>query len=116
MPAYIFLLVLLALVWLLLIRPRQRAMRTQQRQLQSLEVGDEILTAGGIYGTVLSEDGDELRVRIAPDVEIRVARRAVAAVISEPPTEPDQQQPALEAAETQDETPEATLSERERQA
>jgi preprotein translocase subunit YajC len=109
MPAYIFLLVLLALVWLLLIRPRQRAMRAQQRQLQTLEVGDEILTAGGIYGTVLSEDGDELRVRIAPEVEIRVARRAVAAVVSEP-------QPELEAAEVQEETPEATLPERERQA
>jgi preprotein translocase subunit YajC len=109
MPAYIFLLVLLALVWLLLIRPRQRAMRAQQRQLQSLEVGDEILTAGGIYGTVLSEDGDELRVRIAPDVEIRVARRAVAAVVSE-------SKPALEPGEGQEETPEATLPERERQA
>ena len=109
MPAYIFLLVLLALVWLLLIRPRQRAMRAQQRQLQTLKVGDEILTAGGIYGTVLSEDGDELRVRIAPDIEVRVARRAVAAVLTA-------KQPELEAGEVQQETPEATLSERERQA
>jgi preprotein translocase subunit YajC len=109
MPAYIFLLVLLALVWLLLIRPRQRAVRAQRQQLQSLSVGDEILTAGGIYGTVLSEDGDELRVRIAPGVEIRVARRAVAAVVTEP-------QPELEAGEVQEETPEATLPERERQA
>jgi preprotein translocase subunit YajC len=115
MPAYVFLLVLLALVWLLLIRPRQRAMRAQQRQLQSLKVGDEILTAGGIYGTVLDEEGDELTVRIAPQVEVRVARRAVAAVLSEPERQLETH-PELETAADQEETPEATLPERERQA
>ena len=104
MPAYIFLLVLLGLVWLLLIRPRQRAMRAQQRQLQELEVGDEILTAGGIYGTVRSIDGDELRLEIASDLEVRVARRAVAAVLTE-------KRPALEAGDGPEETGADTLSE-----
>src|SRR5438067_8414541 len=104
MPAYIFLLVLLALVWLLLIRPRQRAMRAQQRQLQELEVGDEILTAGGIYGTVRAIENDELRVEIASGLEVRMARRAVAAVLTE-------RQPALEAGEDRDETGADTLSE-----
>jgi preprotein translocase subunit YajC len=101
MPAYIFLLVLLALVWLLLVRPRQRAMRAQQRQLQDLEVGDEILTAGGIYGTVRAVEGDELTVEIAPNVEIRAARRAVAAVLTE--------RPALGAGESPGDDTEATL-------
>jgi preprotein translocase subunit YajC len=97
MPAYIFLLVLLALVWLLLIRPRQRAMRAQQRQLQALEVGDEILTAGGIYGTIRTIEGDELRVAVAPDVELRVARRAVAAVVTDRPALESGEQPDGEA-------------------
>jgi preprotein translocase subunit YajC len=105
MPAYIFLIVLLALVWLLLIRPRQRAMKSQQRQLQGLEVGDEILTAGGIYGTVRSIDGDELRVEIAEDLDVRIARRAVAAVLTERRAE-------LEAGEGPDESSADTLSER----
>jgi preprotein translocase subunit YajC len=104
MPAYIFLLVLLGLVWLLLIRPRQRAMKAQQRQLHGLEAGDEILTAGGIYGTVRSIEGDELRVEIASGLEVRVARRAVAAVLTE-------KQPALEAGEDRDDTGVDTLSE-----
>jgi preprotein translocase subunit YajC len=103
MPAYIFLLVLLALVWLLLIRPRQRAMRAQRQQLQEIEAGDEILTAGGIYGTVRGIDGDELRVEIAPALEVRMARRAVAAVLTE-------RQPALEAGEGHEETGVDTLS------
>jgi preprotein translocase subunit YajC len=103
MPAYIFLIVLLALVWLMLIRPRQRAMKAQQRQLQGLEPGDEILTAGGIYGTVRSIDGDELRVEIASGLEVRVARRAVAAVLTA-------KQAALEAGEGREETGVDTLS------
>jgi preprotein translocase subunit YajC len=109
MPAYIFLIVLLGLVWLLLIRPRQRAMRAQRQQLQELELGDEILTAGGLYGFVRGIDGDELRVELAPGLEVRMARRAVAAVLTE-------RQPALEAgeaeaAEAQDERAGANLPE-----
>jgi preprotein translocase subunit YajC len=82
-PAYLFILVLLAVLWLFLIRPRQRQMRAQQRQLAALEVGDEVVTAGGLYGTVRTIEDGELRVEIAPDVVVRIARRAVAAVLTE---------------------------------
>ena len=101
MPGYVLILVLIALVWLMLIRPRRRQLHAQQRQLETLEVGDEILTAGGIYGTVRGTDGDELRLEIAPDVEIRVARRAVATVLT------DKRQ--LEVAEAPEEEAEANL-------
>jgi preprotein translocase subunit YajC len=83
MPAYIFILVILAIVWFFLIRPRQRQMRAQQQQVASLQVGDEIVTAGGLYGTVKSVEDDELHLEIASDVVVRVAKRAVAAVLTE---------------------------------
>jgi preprotein translocase subunit YajC len=92
-PAYIFIIVLLAVVWLFMIRPRQRQMRAQQQQLASLELGDEIVTAGGLYGTIRRIDDDELRVEIAPEVEVRIARRAVASVLTE------HDEPELEAPE-----------------
>jgi preprotein translocase subunit YajC len=113
MPAYLFLIVLLALVWLLLIRPRQRAMKAQRQQLQELEVGDEILTAGGLYGFVRSidEDGDELRVELAPGLEVRMARRAVATVLTERQPEVQKAAPELEAGEGQDEPTGANLPE-----
>ena len=113
MPAYLFLIVLLALVWLLLIRPRQRAMKAQRQQLQKLEVGDEILTAGGLYGFVRSvdEDGDELRVELAPGLEVRMARRAVATVLTEKHPEVQETPPELEAGEGQDERAGANLPE-----
>jgi preprotein translocase subunit YajC len=88
---FIFILAMLALVWLFLVRPRQRQMRVQQRQLSALEVGDEIVTAGGLYGTVRRIDDDEVRVEIAPDLEVRIAKRAIAGVLTE-------KQPQLGAA------------------
>jgi preprotein translocase subunit YajC len=46
-------------------------------------VGDEIITAGGLHAVVLEDDGDELRVEIAPGVVATLDRRAVAAVARE---------------------------------
>ena len=56
-----------------------------------LSVGDEIVTAGGVYGTVTHIGDDDVRVEIAPNVEVRLARRAIAAQLTEPvdATEPD---------------------------
>jgi preprotein translocase subunit YajC len=80
-----------ALLWLLFIRPQRSRAQAQQRLASGIDVGDEILTVGGIYGTVLEvRDEDELIVEIAPETRVRVARRAVAALLP-----PDDEQEAL---------------------
>ena len=91
MTQFIFILAMLALLWLLLVRPRQRQVKAQQAQISALEVGDEIVTAGGLYGKVRRIDEDEVRVEIAPDLEVRIAKRAIAGVLTE-------KQPELGAA------------------
>jgi preprotein translocase subunit YajC len=54
-----------------------------------------VLTAGGIYGEVTEVHDDDVMVRIAPELEVRVARKAIGAVIppaeidAEPDAEPD---------------------------
>jgi preprotein translocase subunit YajC len=53
--------------------------------LGALSSGDQIVTVGGIYGTIVALDGDEVRLEIAPDVVVRVARRAVAGRVGVPP-------------------------------
>ena len=65
----------------MLIRPQRRRQQEAQRLLESIGVGKEIVTAGGLYGTVTAIDGDEVRVEIADGVEVRVAKRAVAGVV-----------------------------------
>jgi preprotein translocase subunit YajC len=79
----IIILVVLAGLWFLLIRPRQQQLRAQQRQIAQIEVGDEIVTAGGLYGKVRRIDDDEVRVEIAPDLEVRIAKRAIAGIVTE---------------------------------
>jgi preprotein translocase subunit YajC len=92
----LIILILFALFWLLLIRPQRRRAQAQSRLIANLEVGDEIVTAGGLYGTIVGLGDEELMVEIAPGTHVRVARRAVAAVI-EPDEEEEEEE--VEAAE-----------------
>jgi preprotein translocase subunit YajC len=77
------LLIVLAFVFLyfVLVRPQKRRQVEHARLLDKLEVGDEVVTAGGIYGHVTNVEGDDLMVEIAPQLEVRVARRAIGGVI-----------------------------------
>jgi preprotein translocase subunit YajC len=84
-------------MWFLIIRPQRRRQQDAQRLLAEIGVGKEIVTAGGLYGTVMAVEGDEVRVEIAEGVEVRIAKRAVAGVISEdeePNEAPDGDTPA----------------------
>ena len=90
---------LLAALWLLLIQPARRRQKLQQSVLESIEVGDEIVTAGGLYGTITALEEDEVRLEIAQGVQVRVARRAVAGVVSDKEEEPE----ALETGEQREE-------------
>jgi preprotein translocase subunit YajC len=98
-----FLLIILAFgfLWLVLVRPQKKRQLAQQRMLQEIKVGDEVVTAGGIYGEVTKDVGDDVMVRIAPNLEVRIARRAIGGVI--PPDEPEIE-PEIEP-ETEPETP-----------
>jgi preprotein translocase subunit YajC len=49
--------------------------------LADLAVGDEVVTAGGIYGEITRLDEEDVMMRIAPELEVRVARRAIGGVV-----------------------------------
>ena len=77
-------------MWVLLILPQQRRMRQHQAVIASLRTGDEVVTAGGVYGTIVSVDEDTLAVEVAPGVILRVLRTAVSQRIG-PPEEDDEE-------------------------
>ena len=81
---------LFALLWLFILRPQRRRQMEQLQMQDTLHVGDEIVTAGGIRGHVRQLDDEVLKVEIAPDVEVRLDRRAVAAVVPEEEDEPEE--------------------------
>jgi preprotein translocase subunit YajC len=81
--------VLFALMWALLIRPQRKRSQLQMLMQDQLGKGDEIITAGGLHGTVVSIEDDVLEIEIAPGTVARLDRRAVAAVVSQ--EEPEQE-------------------------
>jgi preprotein translocase subunit YajC len=74
-------LVLLGLVfYFLLIRPQNQRRRAQMQMQTELEVGDDVVTTAGIYGTVTEIDDDYgvVTLEVAPGMEVRFARAAIA--------------------------------------
>jgi preprotein translocase subunit YajC len=65
--------------YFLLIRPQRNRQRAQQALLASLEVGDEVMTTGGIFGTIveIDEDAGTVIVEIAPGTRVRMMRQGI---------------------------------------
>jgi preprotein translocase subunit YajC len=68
---------LIAAMYFLMIRPQRRKMRQQAQLQSSIEVGDEVMTTSGIYGFVTSLEGEIAWLEIDDDVQIRIARAAL---------------------------------------
>ena len=81
-PIFLFFLVMLVFMYLLLIRPQRQKAKQHQEMLRSLNVGDEVVTAGGIYGEVTAIDDERVQLEIDADVRVAVARRAIASKVS----------------------------------
>lgn len=76
-------LIFFAVAWVLLILPRQRELRRHQALMTQLEVGNEVIMSSGVYGTIRSIDGDHVMLEVAPGIELKIAKRAVAAKVEE---------------------------------
>jgi preprotein translocase subunit YajC len=87
MGSYLILIILLALVWFVLVLPSRRRRASHAAMQESLELGDEIITAGGLHATIRELRDEELRVEIAPGVLATLDRRAVAAVARDVPAD-----------------------------
>lgn len=80
----IFLLLMVAVFYFLIIRPQRNRARKQQELASSLSIGDEIQTIGGIKGRVLRLDGDDLVLEVEQG-QIRMSRRSVASRVGPEP-------------------------------
>ncbi len=75
--------VFVTLMWIVLIRPQRKRQAQTLAMQEGLRVGDEIVTAGGLYGRVERMDVEDVQVEIAPGTSVRIARRAIVGVTSE---------------------------------
>src|SRR3954470_3860562 len=74
--------------WVLIILPQQRRVRAHAALVRAIEVGDEVMTTSGLYGTIASLDEEDVTLEVAPGTVLRFARGAIAKNLSEPPPEP----------------------------
>jgi preprotein translocase subunit YajC len=98
MPASLLIIVvLLLLMWLLLIRPQRRRQTVQNQLLANLQEGDEVVTAGGIYGRIEEVDEADVVLEIAPGTSVRLAKHAIAGVLNEEDEEEEVDERELDA-------------------
>jgi len=71
------------LFYFLLIRPQQRRSRQQKELANDLEIGDEVLTLGGMYGVVKDVDDESVTVEISPGTSVRMIKQAIARKLTE---------------------------------
>ncbi len=79
----LFIPALLILMYLFLLRPQQQRVRRQRELVASLDVGDEIVTAGGLIGTIVALDGDRAEIEIADGVIVEFLRAAISRKLEE---------------------------------
>ena len=86
----LFFVPLILVFYFLMIRPQRNRMRQHQQLLGQLEVGDEVETIGGVYGTIRAVTDGDFMLEVAPGTTIRVSRGAVRRKVYE---EEDQETP-----------------------
>ncbi len=105
---------LIVIFYFMLIRPQQKRMRQQMELMNNLRAGDEVLTSAGIYGTITEIEEDTVLLEVSEDVEIRVAKSAIArtfTVREEPAEEPAEEEEGEEPAEEAGEEEKAEAAE-----
>lgn len=83
MGGFLILIVIFGAVWLLFVLPARRRRMSHSAMQDTIAAGDDVITAGGIHGTVREVVEDLMHVEIAPGVVVQVDRRAIAAVARE---------------------------------
>jgi preprotein translocase subunit YajC len=78
--AFLPLLLMGVVFYFLLIRPQNQRRRAQMEMQSNVDVGDEVVTTAGIYGTItqIEDEYGTVMLEIAPNTEIRVSRAAIA--------------------------------------
>ena len=71
--------------YFLLIRPQQRRLKDHRAMIGAIKRGDEVLTAGGVYGKVTRVEESTLTVEIAQNTAVKVARSTIGEVLNKTP-------------------------------
>lgn len=81
LPQIMFFGLMFAAMWFLMIAPQRKKQKQHEAMLKSLTTGDEVVTAGGIFGTVVAVKEDRFVVRIADTTKVELGKSFVTSVV-----------------------------------
>jgi preprotein translocase subunit YajC len=90
MVIFVYFAVIALAFFLLIVLPQRRRTTAHRLLLGSLQIGDEVITIGGILGTIRELTDEKIELEVAPEVVITVARNAIAQMaqpVSDPTTD-----------------------------
>jgi preprotein translocase subunit YajC len=99
----ILILLLFAVFYFVMVRPQRQRQAQHKSMIDNVAAGEDVLTTGGIYGTITQAEGDDLVVQIAPNTVVHMTRRGIAAVLPPEADEEEEEEVDEEPAEA-DET------------
>lgn len=105
MQFLIIMVLMLGVMYVLMIRPQRQRQAQQQAMIDGAGVGDDVLTTGGIYGTISEVEGDDIVVEIAQGITVHMTRRGIAAVLPPEDEETDEDAADPDALPEGDEAP-----------
>lgn len=77
LPMIVFLIVIFAAMYFLMIKPRRRQQKEHEQLTQELRKGEKVITAGGIYGQVESVAEDTVVIKLESGATLRVAKSSI---------------------------------------
>ena len=80
LPQFIFLGLLMAAMYFLMIAPQRKKQKELEKMIGGLQSGDEVMTSGGIYGTITNIKDDRFVIRISDATKIEVAKGFITSV------------------------------------
>ena len=77
LPLIIFMVIMFLMFYYMVIMPAKRRQKAHQDLVAAIKEGDEIISAGGIYGRIIKLRDESVDVEVAPGVKIKFDRRAI---------------------------------------
>ena len=77
MEGLLFMILMGAVFYMLLIRPQRQTVARHHALMASLQQGDEVMTMGGIFGRIQTLEDDVVQLEVAPGTTLRIARSAI---------------------------------------
>lgn len=78
----VYLVLLVAVMYFIMVRPQQKRVAAHRRLVETLEVGDKVVTIGGLHGEIKSVDDDTVELEVAEDTVLKFAKSAIAAKLT----------------------------------